>query len=94
MHFTVHGKKLYSAAQYINISVILSSEMSFLTPKTMEKTYNIPILNSFVKKCTFFCTVQYSTVPYIKKVIISSTEMDFLAPKTPKLTYHMSKSDE
>ena len=68
--------------------------MSFLTSKTMEKTCSMPIVNSFVKKCTFFCTVQYSTVPYIKKVIISSTEMDFLAPETPKLTYHMSKSDD
>ena len=76
------------------MNVILSSEMSFLTPKTMEKTYNIPILNSFVKKCIFFRTVQYSTVPYIKKVTISSTDLDFLAPKTPKLTYHMSKSDD
>ena len=85
---------MYSTVQYINPSVILSVEMSFLTSKTMEKTYNIPILNSFVKKCAFFCTVQYSTVQYIQKVIILSTEMDFLTPKTPKLTYYMLKSDE
>ena len=68
--------------------------MSFLAPKTMEKTCSMPIVNSFVKKCTFFCTVQYSSVQYIQKVIILSTEMDFLTPKTPKLTYYMLKSDE
>ena len=63
LYFTVqYGTKLYSTVQYINISVILSLEMSFLTSKTMEKTYNITILNSFVKNCTLF--VLYSTVLY------------------------------
>ena len=81
----------YSTVQYIKKVIILSSEVRFFTSKTIEKTYNIPILNSFVKKCTFFL---YSTVQYIQKVIISSTEMDFLTPKNPKLTYYMLKSDE
>ena len=39
LYFNVnYGTKLYSTVQYINISVILRSEMSFLTSKTMEKT--------------------------------------------------------
>ena len=37
MYFAVHyGIKVYSTVQYVNISVILSSEMSFLALKTME----------------------------------------------------------
>ena len=63
LYFTVHyGTKLYSTVQYINISVILSSEISFLAPKTMEKTYNIPILNILWKNVLF--SVLYSTVLY------------------------------
>ena len=79
LYFTVqYGTKLYSTVQYINISVILSSEMSFLTSKTMEKTYNIPILNSFVKKCTFFlyCTVHSKSDNF-------EYRNGFLDPKNP-----------
>ena len=59
--------KLYSSVQCINISVILSSEMSSLTPKTIEKTCSMPMINSFVKKCILLyiivhnCTVVCST---------------------------------
>ena len=46
MYFNVHyGTKLYSTAQYINISLIFGSEMSSLTPKTIEKTCSMPIIN-------------------------------------------------
>ena len=64
MHFTVHGKKLYSAVQYINISLILSSEMSISAPKTMEKTCSMPIINSFLKKTVLYSTLWYKIVQY------------------------------
>ena len=71
---------MYGTVQYINPSVILSVEMSFLTSKTMEKTYNIPMLNSFKKELYF--TVQYDTklyitVQYINISVILSLEMSF-----------------
>ena len=40
--YIYYGTKLYSTMQYINLSVSLSSEIRFLAPKIMEKTYNIP----------------------------------------------------
>ena len=52
----------------------------------MEKTYNIPMLNSFKKELYF--TVQYGTklyspVQYTNISVILSSEMSFLTPKTP-----------
>ena len=68
LYFSVHyGTKLYSTVQYINTSVILSSETSFLTPKTMETTYNMSLVYSLIKNCTFLyimaqnCTILYNT---------------------------------
>ena len=54
-NYNFRGTKLYSTVQYINTSVILSSEMSSLAKRTMEKTYYMPIVNVFVK------TVLYRT---------------------------------
>ena len=62
--------------------------MSFLAQENIETTYDMPVLNSFVK--TVF-SVLYSTV--LHSTLILSTEMDSLAPKTPNLTPHMLKSD-
>ena len=78
--------------QYTNISVILSVEMSFLTSKTMEKTYNIPMLNSFKKELYFtvqYSTKLYSTVQYINISVILSLEMSFLTSKTMEKTCSM-----
>ena len=60
--YIYYGTKLYSTMQYINLSVSLSSEIRFLVPKIMEKTYNIPMFNSFVKNCTLlYITTQNCT---------------------------------
>ena len=49
--------------------VILQAEMDPLTPKTYEKTYNMPVVISFIITLYIFCsTVQYG----IKMVILSS----------------------
>ena len=53
--------KLYSSVQCINISVILSSEMSSLTPKTMEKTCNMPMITG-LWKTVLYCTLQHKIV--------------------------------
>ena len=93
LYFTVqYGPKLYSTVQYTNISVILSVEMSFLTSKTMETTYNMPMLNSFKKELYFtvqYGTKLYSTVQYINISVILSLEMSFLTSKTMEKTCSM-----
>ena len=70
VNFTVHYvAKLYRTVQYNNISVIFSSEMSFLAPKTMETTCNMPVVNSFEKKMHFsvHIIVQSCTVRTVHK---------------------------
>ena len=54
---------MYCTVHYINISVILSSEMSFLTQKTLETIYNMPVVNGFLKNL-FYCKFWYGTVQY------------------------------
>ena len=61
--YIYYGTKLYSTMQYINLSVSLSSEIRFLAPKTMEKTYNIHMLHFLVKNCALlYITAQNCTV--------------------------------
>ena len=71
--YIYYATKLYSTMQYINLSVSLSSEIRFLAPKIMEKTYNIPMLNSFKKELYFtvhYGTKFYSTVQYINPSVM------------------------
>ena len=75
IHFTVHySKKLYTV-QYINNSIILSSEMGFFFPKTIETTCEKINFTVHGKKL-------YSSVQYINISVILSSEMSSLTPKT------------
>ena len=63
--------------------------MGSLTPKTVKTTYNMPIVNGFLKKKYFtvhFGTVLYSTVQYINISVILSSKMSFLTQKTMEKT--------
>ena len=64
-HTVLCGTVQYCTVQYSNKMMILSAEMDSLTLKTYEKTYNMPIVRSFVSYCNlWYSTVLYSTVRY------------------------------